>query len=151
LIESRARGLLQLFQRKGLLPRTLTFLSALGDLDAVRIALDDTRNDRAAVNDAFMCAYRFEHEAVASLLLERAIALDADLGTHVDAGVGRLAFIRSLIKNRSVVGPAHFTAVGPWQAFVMQQVMRAVQDGDQPQFVSGLQREPWLLGEACVW
>ena len=34
LIESRARGLLQLFRRKGLLPRTLTFLVALGDLDA---------------------------------------------------------------------------------------------------------------------
>src|SRR5262245_28335160 len=32
LIESRARGLLQLFQRKGLLPGTLKFWSALGDL-----------------------------------------------------------------------------------------------------------------------
>ena len=31
LIESRAKGLLQLFQRKGLLPRTLKFLAALGD------------------------------------------------------------------------------------------------------------------------
>src|SRR5262245_30668243 len=41
LIESRARGLLQLFQRKGLLPRTLKVLSALGDLDAVRSALDE--------------------------------------------------------------------------------------------------------------
>src|SRR6185503_16688201 len=39
LIASRARGLLQLFQRKGLLPRTLTFVSALGDLDAVRTVL----------------------------------------------------------------------------------------------------------------
>ncbi len=36
ILSSRARGLLQLFQRKGLLPRTLKFLSALGDLDAVR-------------------------------------------------------------------------------------------------------------------
>ena len=81
LIESRARGLLQLFQRKGLLRRTLTFFSALGDLDAVRTALDDKRNDLAAVTDAFMCACRFEHEAVASFLLERSIALDAELGT----------------------------------------------------------------------
>src|SRR4029453_12157238 len=39
LIESRARGLLQLFRRKGLLPRTLKSFAALGDLDAVRIAL----------------------------------------------------------------------------------------------------------------
>ena len=28
--------------------------------------------------------------------------------------------------------------------------MRAVHDGDLTAFVSGLQREPWLLGEACV-
>ena len=70
---------------------------------------------------------------------------------RVDASVGRLAFIRSLIKNRSVLDPAHATTAGPWQAFLMQQVMRAVQDGDVTTFVSGLQREPWLLGEAFVW
>ena len=29
--------------------------------------------------------------------------------------------------------------------------MRAVHDGDLTAFVRGLQREPWLLGEACVW
>jgi hypothetical protein len=40
ILQSRARGLLELFQRKGLLPRTLKFFAALGDLDAVRIALD---------------------------------------------------------------------------------------------------------------
>src|SRR5438128_2427928 len=45
LLESRARGLLQLFQHKGLLPRTLKFQSALGDLDAVRTALDKNGND----------------------------------------------------------------------------------------------------------
>jgi len=149
LIESRARGLLQLFQRKGLLPRTLKFLSALGDLDAVRTALDENGNDLAAVNDAFMCACRFEHEAVASVLLEQSIALDAELGQHVDGGAGRLAFIKYLIEERSL----HFvnaTPAGPWQAFVMEQVMRAVHDGDLTAFVRGLQREPWLLSEACV-
>src|SRR4030095_9535304 len=41
LLASRARGLLQLFQRKGLLARRLKFLSALGDLDAVRAALHE--------------------------------------------------------------------------------------------------------------
>ena len=76
LIESRARGLLQLFQRKGVLPRTLEFLSALGDLDAVRASLDEKAHDLAAVNEAFFCACRFRHEAVASLVLERSIALD---------------------------------------------------------------------------
>jgi hypothetical protein len=33
---------------------------------------------------AFVCGGRFEHEAVASLLLERSIALDADIGKHLD-------------------------------------------------------------------
>ena len=148
LIESRARGLLQLFQRKGLLPRTLKFLAALGDLDAVRTALDEHGNDLAAVNDAFMCACRFEHEAVASLLLERSIALDPELGRHIDGSVGRLAFIRYFIDTRLC---ARDDGVGPWKAFVMEQVSRAVHDGDLTAFVSRLQREPWLLGEACVW
>jgi ankyrin repeat protein len=150
LIESRARGLLQLFWRKGLLPRTLRFHSALGDLDVVRAALDENGNDLAAVNDAFMIACRFEHEAVASLVLDRSIALDAELGRHVDGSVGRPAFIRQLIKDRSVIDFARATPAGPWQAFVMQQVMRAAQDGDQTTFVNGLRREPWLLGEDCV-
>jgi Ankyrin repeats (3 copies) len=150
LIESRARGLLQLFLRKGLLPRTLEFHSALGDLDAVRAALEEKGNDLAAVNDAFMIACRFEHEAVVSVLLERSIALDAELGRHVDGSVGRVAFIRHLIKDRSVMNFAHTTAAGLWQAFVMQQVMRAAQDGDLKAFVGGLQREPWLLAEDCV-
>ena len=32
----------------------------------------------------------------------------------------------------------------------MEQVKRAVHDSDLTAFVSGLHREPWLLGEACV-
>jgi hypothetical protein len=150
LIVSRARGLLQLFQRKGLLPRTLKFFSALGDRDGVRAYLDENGNDLAAVNEAFLCACRFEHEAVASVLLERSIALDAELGTHVDGSLGRRAFIRYFIEKRPL-DLAHATAVGPWHAFVMEQVTRALKDGDLTAFVGGLQREPWLLGEAYVW
>ena len=149
LIESRARGLLRLFQRKNLLPRTLKFFAALGDLDAVRAALDEKANDVAAVNEAFMCACRFEHEAVASLLLERSIALDAELGKHIDGSAGRLAFIKYLIEERSLTF-VRATPAGPWQAFLMEQVMRAVHEGDLTAFVRGLQREPWLLGEAGV-
>jgi hypothetical protein len=150
LIESRARGLLQLFRRKGLLPRTLKFVAALGDLDAVRRALDESANVLAAVNEAFICACCFEHEAVASLLLERSIALDADLGTHVDGSLGRSPFITSFIEKGSV-DFAHATTVGPWKAFVMGQVQRAVHERDLAAFLRGLQREPWLLGEVCVW
>jgi hypothetical protein len=149
IIESRARGLLQLFRRKGLLPRTLKFLAALGDLDAVRSALEKSGHDLGAVNEAFMCACSFEQEAVASLLLERSLALDAELGKHVDESGGRLAFIKSLIENRSQFF-AHATPGGPWQVFLRQQVKRAIHDGDLTAFVSRLQREPWLLDDACV-
>ena len=149
LIDSRTRGLLELFRRKGLLPRTLKFLSALGDLDAVRTSLDESGNDLAAVNEAFMVACRFEHEAVASVLLERSIALDAELGKHVDGTAGRLAFIKYLSKERALHF-VHVTPAGPWQAFLMEQVMRAIHDGDMTAFVSGLQHEPWLLGDAFV-
>ena len=148
ILRSRARGLLQLFQRKGLLPRTLKFHAALGDIDAVRSALDAPPhgNDFATVNEAFFRACSFEHEAVASLLLERSIALDPELGTHVDGSVGRRAFIKHFIER----GFARATEVGLWKAFVMQRVSRALHDGDLAAFVSRIESEPWLLGEAFV-
>ncbi len=146
ILDARAKGLLQLFHRRGLLPRTLTFLAALGDLDAVRAALAESGNDLAVVNEAFMRACSFGHEAVAALLLERSIVLDPELGTHVDGGVGRTAFTRYFIERRSLPF-SHAAPAGPWQAFVMEQVMRAVEDGDLRAFVNGLQEERWLLGE----
>ena len=147
IINSRARGLLQLFHRKGQLPRTLKFLAALGDLNAVRTALDENGKDLATVNDAFLCACRFDHEAVALLLLERSIALDPELGRQVDGSPGRVAFVKYFIDTRV----AHATtAVGPWKAFVMGRGSRAAHDGDVTAFVSTLQREPWMLGEAYV-
>src|SRR5262249_54867122 len=100
------------------------------------------------------------HEAMASLLLDRAIALDPELGAHVDGSLGQPAFAKYFIDNR----PGHATDVGLWKAFVMEQVNRAVYswsgsetslkdrrgDSDLPAFVHLLQREPWLLGDAFV-
>ena len=160
LLRSRARGLLQLFRRKGLLPHTLEFLAAFGDLDAVRTALDENGNNLAAVTEAFTIACGFEHEAVASLMLERCIALDPELGAHIDGSVGRHAFVSYFIETR----PEHATAVGLWKGFVMEQVSRAVSswsghstsvtppigESDLTAFVRLFQREPWLLGEAFV-
>jgi hypothetical protein len=160
LVRSRARGLLQLFQRKDLLPPTLEFFTALGDIDAVRAALDDNGNDSAAITEAFATACSFRHEAIASLLLDRAIALDPELGAQVDGSVGRPAFVKYFIDN----GPRHATDVGLWKAFVMEHVSRSVYswsgseasfkdrrgDSDLPAFMRLLQREPWLLGESFV-
>src|SRR5262245_13348890 len=122
LLRSHARGLLQLFRRKGLLPRTLTFFAALGDIDAVRTTLHEDGNNLAVVTEAFGVACGFKHEAIASDLLDRAIALDPELGEHVDAPVGRLAFGKYFIDNR----PQHATEVGLWKAFVIEQVSRTV-------------------------
>src|SRR5687768_8419020 len=153
ILQSRARGLLGLFQRKGLLPRTLEFLAALGDIDAVRAALDGNGNDLTAVNEAFVRACLCEHEAVAALLLERCIALDPELEAKVDGGVGRAAFIKCFVETRAnhirkIGGGAR--TVGLWKTFVMEQVSRSVQGDDVTAFVAGLLREPWLLGDACI-
>src|SRR6476659_4501953 len=61
LLQSRAKGLLHLFQRKGLLPRTLKFFAALGDLDAVRTALAENEIDLPTVTEAFIHSCRFQH------------------------------------------------------------------------------------------
>ena len=157
-LNSRARGLLQLLQRKGLLPRTLKFLAALGDSHAVSTALNE--NDLPAVTEAFTISCRFEHKAIASLLLDRAIALDPELGSYIDGSVGREAFIKYFMESR----PAHATDDGLWKAFVMEHANRAVYSwsgsesslkdrrgrSDLMTFVSLLQREPWLLGEDFV-
>ena len=159
-LSSRARGLLQLFRRKGLLPRTLKFLTALGELDAVRTALEESGNDLAAVTEAFTIACDFQHEAIAALLLDRAIALDPELGVHVDGSVGRPAFIRYFIDNR----PSRATEIGLWKGFVTERVNRAVYSwsgsessfknprgqGDLAAFVRLLRSGSWLLGEDFV-
>jgi len=149
ILQSRARGLLELFQRKGLLPRTLKFFAALGDLDGVRAALAENGSDLETVNEAFVSACRFDREAVASVLLERSIALDPELGQHIDAQTDRLSFIKCF--NRSEGSDfAQVAALGPWKVFVMAQVQRALNDRDLTAFVGQLQREPWLLGDAYV-
>lgn len=160
ILSSRARGLMQLFQRKGLLPRTLKFFAALGDINAVRSALDRDENDLLAITQAFTIACNFEHESIASLLLDEIIARDPELGPLIDGSVGPQAFVRYFIEHR----PRHATHVGLWKAFVMEQVRRALYywsgsetslkerrgDSDLAAFVSLLNRERWLLDEAYV-
>ena len=160
ILRSRTRGLLQLFHRKGLLPRALKFFVALGDIDAVRAALSNTRSDAAAINEAFTIACDFQHEAIAQLLLDRAIAIDPQLGPRIDARIGRSAFIKYFIDNR----PRNTIEVGLWNAFVMERIIRAVYSwsgsetsfesprgtSDLTTFVELLRSESWLLAEDFV-
>src|SRR5262245_220754 len=148
LIRSRARGLIDLFHRRGLLPRSLEFLAALGGVDGVRACLDANAHDLAAVNEAFMYACHLQHATAAALLLDRSIALDAELGRRIDGGPGRSAFIHYFIENKPDVHDAD--PFEPWQAFVRQRIVQAMLDGDLASFVDGLRREAWLLSDACV-
>ena len=150
LIASRARRLLDLFRRRGLLPRSLKFFAALGDVDQVRVCLDTEGDDLGAVNQAFMCACRFQHATVAALLLDRCITLDAELGRQIDGGPGRSGLIQYIMTESETLAFTNADPAGPWQAFVMRQVVRAVHDGDLPSFVGGLRREAWMLEDACV-
>lgn len=144
LLESRARGLLQLFERKGLLPRTLKFLAALGDLAAVRTAVD--KCELKSVSEAFVSACRFEHEDVASLLLERLIALQPELGVQIDGRASRISFIKAFERSSF----AKVAAFGVWNVFIIEQVSRALDERNLDAFLRDLQRESWLLGDAFV-
>ena len=145
LLQSRARGLLDLFERKGLLPRTLKFRAALGDRDGVRAALDENGNDLKTVHEAFVAACHFGHEDVASsagpIDRPRSRTRPAHRRTH-----------RPRVVHRGVreVGFTQVAELGLWKVFVIEQLRRTLQGGDVTAFVSGLQREPWLLGDAHV-
>ncbi len=118
-INARAKGLLQLLLRKGLLPRTLDVLAALGDKDGVRDCLESTRTrpgrDAAAVTEAFLCACRFQHKSVAALLLNRCIELDPALGERVEKWRGQSGFIDYLAEHQVVHG-------SPWQTVVINEL-----------------------------
>ncbi|MGJ5813449.1 ankyrin repeat domain-containing protein [Paludibaculum fermentans] len=146
LLRARARRLLDLFHRRGLLPPTLKFLAALGDVDAVRASLNTSAADLAAVNEAFMYACHLQQPSSAALLLDAAITLDDGLGHQIDAGPGRSAFVQYFLEHKPEVHtPDPFE---PWNAFVSQQVDHAMRDGDTTTFVDLLRREPWLLSTA---
>jgi len=147
LIRSRAKRLIDLFHRRGLLPQTLKFFAALGDIDLVRARLDTKSDDLAAVNEAFIYACHLQQVTAAALLLDWSITLDGELGRRIDGGPGRSAFVQYFITNKPVHNP---DLAGPWQAFVREQVVRALHDGDLTSFIEGLRREPWMLSDAYV-
>jgi len=139
-IDAGASGMLCLLQRKGVLPRTLPVLAALGDVEVVRSANAD--EPPTTVNQAFMNACRFKRKAVAALLLDRSIALDADLGRHVAQWQGRDAFVDFTCEYYREVPPTT-----PWRTFVMRQLLHAMDGNDLPEFARWLQSQPWLLEE----
>ncbi|MEI9814419.1 MAG: hypothetical protein WDO18_18050 [Acidobacteriota bacterium] len=88
---------MQLLLRKGVLPRNLDTVTALGEFDGVRDFLPAA--DAAAVTQAFFISCRFGHHAIAALLLDRCIEFDPGLGQRVDNWRGRTGFIDYLVEH----------------------------------------------------
>ncbi len=156
-----ASGMLHLLARKNALPPTLPVLAALGDDEAVRARIDESRereaaegpDERIVIGRALMNACRFRHAGVASLLVERSVALDPDLGRRIDRWQGRQAFIDFLMQHPASVwsgGPTEGPETTPWEAFVIRQLTSALYGNDLPAFRRWLQDEPWVLQASFV-
>lgn len=138
-IRARAKGVLQLLSRKGVLPRNLETLTALGDYDGVRDFLPGA--DAAAVTQAFLTACGFDHRAVAALLLDRCIELDPALGERVEKWRGRSGFIDYLAEHPQRYGE-------PWLTVVLNELHAAMHKSDLEEFNRWLEREPNLRSES---
>jgi hypothetical protein len=153
-IRARAKGVLQLLSRKGVLPRNLDTLTALGDYDGVRDCLDASKahpsGDAEAVTRAFLWACRFEHRLMAALLLDRCIELDGALGERVERWRGRSGFIDYLVEHPQTYGSPWQTVVSPWQTVVMTELLKAIDEDNLQEFTRWCQGEPDLLDESNV-
>jgi hypothetical protein len=152
-IRARARGVLQLLSRKGVLPRSLDTLAALGDYDGVRDCLDASRaragGNAAAVTQAFLIACAFDRRAVAALILDRCIELDPALGERVENWRGRSGLVDYLAEHAPQCGPSWQTAVSPWQTVVMNELRLAIDEDNLQEFTRWLPEEA-LLGDSHV-
>ena len=153
-IRARAKGVLQLLSRKGVLPRNLDILAALGDNDGVRDCLDASKarpgGDAAAVTRAFLCACRFRASATGcspSRPLHRARPRSWRTS-------GEMAWTKRLhrLPGRTSANVRKPLAddVSPWQTVVMNELLKAIDEDNLQEFTRWLQREPDLLGESNV-
>lgn len=139
-IRAGAKGVLQLLSRKGVLPRHLDILAALGEYDGVRDCLPSA--DAGAVTQAFVTACRFQHKPVAALLLDRSIELDPALGEQMEKWRGRSGFIDYLGE--------HKWYGSPWLTVVMNELEAAMHKNDLEEFNRWLQRGPDLRSESNI-
>lgn len=95
------------------------------------------------MTQAFLCACRFEHRAVAALILTRCIELDAALGERVERWHGRSGLIDYLVEHPQTFG-------SPWQTVVMNELFKAINEDNLQEFTRWLQQEPDLLGESHI-
>lgn len=150
-IRTGAKGMLHLLAQKDALPRTLSVLAALGDDAAVHARLESNgERDEAervdqqiVIGRAMLSACRFRHTGVALRLLERAIALDPDLGRRIDRWQSRPVFVEFLIQHPGALWQEPETT--PWRTFVILQLASARDRADLTAFRRWLDDEPWVL------
>jgi hypothetical protein len=147
-MSARAKGVLQLLLRKGVLPRSLDTLAALGDSDGVRDCLDS--NDAAAVTQAFLIACGFSHRAVAALVLNRCIELEPALGERVEKWRGRIGLVDYLVDHAQPNRHSWQAVVSPWHTVVMSELRMAIDEDNLEEFTRWLQQEPDLFGESRI-
>src|SRR2546423_6641469 len=143
-IRTGASGMLHLLVRKNALPQTLPVLAALGD-DA-----GESSNEQSVISHALMIACRWKHTDIARRLLERAIALDPELGRRIDRwqrSAGRKAFVEFLAQQPGLLWHEFGT---PWETFVILQLASARDRNDLSAFRRWLDEEPWVLGRSFI-
>jgi hypothetical protein len=160
-LRTRSQTMLDLLRNKGVLPHTLPILAATGDVEGVRTflgdsaaaaAMQDTTDERAVVNAAFLSACRFDHAAVAAMLLERCVTLDSTLAQRIDRWQGRSAFVEFLCGQEieTTSNDRDVAAMSPWRAFVTLQLTHAMDAEDLSTFTRWLRSEPDVLGDTYV-
>ncbi len=143
-IKTGASGMLHLLARKNALPQTPPVLAALGD-DA-----GDSSNEQSVISHALMIACRWKHTDIALRLLERAIALDPELGLRIDRwqrNEGRKAFVEFLAQQPGLLWHEFGT---PWETFVILQLASARDRNDLSAFRRWLDDEPWVLERSFI-
>lgn len=148
-----ASDMLHLLARKAVLPDSLPVLAALGDTEAASGRRADDEQD---LFDSLAIACRFGHVDVATMLLDRCIAADPELGQRIDRWKGRSATVKALASPWSIGGrylgePGHETVpLTPWQAVVMHEVQTTIDDDDLTALRRWLDAESWLGDEDWV-
>lgn len=156
-IKSASSGMLRLLARKNAIPRTLPVLAALGDDAAVRARLEGPRaaedaqessGEQSLIDRAFKTACRFRHTDIALGLLERAIALDPELGRRIDRWQSRTAFVEFLAQQPGILW--RDPEATPWETFVILQLGSARDRNDLAAFRRWLDDEPWVLQRGFI-
>lgn len=156
-LKSASSGMLHLLARKNAIPRTLPVLAALGDDAAVRKRLEGPRapedvaeapNEQVLIDRAFKTACRFRHTEIALRLLERASALDPELGRRIDRWGSRTAFVEFLAQRPGILYREPEMTL--WQTFVMLQLEGARDENDLSTFHRWLEEERWVLTPAFI-